>query len=167
MPALTIPAYIDYFKAKATAIKAINYLEDATKPSFVDESEFFHKMENGLKYPCLHVEYPDINPTNNGAENYRDVMQCAFTVWVKYDTKKHSATYPLALQKSRDIARTILAQMRKDDADISSTIANMFDIENVQPLQNVTQEAMGITGYRVLFNLDTHINLAVNSSELI
>lgn len=167
MPALSLTALFDYFETMATTIKAVNHIPSAKKKAFCDEDEFLTIKGTHAQYPCIMLEYPEVRPTFNGAENNRDVYQCAISVFVKYETKDLYKSKRAALDTSREILRTITAQMRKDDKTIGSTLARMFDLETIQPLQEVEGKTESIIAYRMTFELNTHLDLSVNSDELI
>lgn len=166
MPALNLVTYYEYFEAMASSIAAINHQPAARKKAFFDEDDFLTSKGTMAEFPCMMVEYPEIVPTAYGSENNRDIYNAAITIFVKHDRKDKKAKYA-ALDQSRSILRTVTSILRKDAANPQHAFNQMFDLENVQPLQQIEHRTEGIVGYRMLFELNTHLDLSMKPSELI
>lgn len=125
-----------------------------------DPLRYINGEMGDIQYPCLWLEWPEMEFKDAGAENYRDEKTFGFAVIKACDVNDYT-TQNAAMLETQDIMRKIFARMIKDRRD--NRLLNWYLPVKFEPIIE-----MGIStsyGWRAELSTSGTLNLFYDSND--
>lgn len=155
-------AYVDYFKALAERVKAINHDDELRKRFFrFNINEIMGSLRYGidLHEHILALESYESRVNAEFNDNLRHDRHCAFMVLKHLEQRDDFDAQDAALADTEETMLQVIAAIRKDHRTHGTDIFEKLDYNSIM-LQKAGPVFDNCFGWRCTFKFDNHLDLS-------